>query len=153
MASNKENLARERNLSDKYGSIREFGTEERIKRKKGEAIKDMAYGAALSPLTITAETLAGEIPKEKPTPMGGAADYLRTRGRAAAKALKDTKEFIGDAASKYKATKEQEEDLDRELESQMKRETRGMKKGGAVKSASARADGIAQRGKTRGMMR
>jgi hypothetical protein len=29
----------------------------------------------------------------------------------------------------------------------------GMKKGGAVKSASARADGIAQRGKTRGMMK
>jgi hypothetical protein len=29
----------------------------------------------------------------------------------------------------------------------------GMKKGGAVKSASSRADGIAQRGKTRGMMR
>ena len=29
----------------------------------------------------------------------------------------------------------------------------GMKKGGAVKSASSRADGIAQRGKTRGKMR
>ena len=29
----------------------------------------------------------------------------------------------------------------------------GMNKGGAVKSASARADGIAQRGKTRGMMK
>ena len=29
----------------------------------------------------------------------------------------------------------------------------GMKKGGKVKSASARADGIAQRGKTRGKMR
>jgi hypothetical protein len=30
--------------------------------------------------------------------------------------------------------------------------TGGMKKGGKVKSASARADGIAQRGKTRGKM-
>ena len=30
---------------------------------------------------------------------------------------------------------------------------RGMKKGGKVKSASSRADGIAQRGKTRGMMK
>ena len=29
----------------------------------------------------------------------------------------------------------------------------GMKKGGAVRSASARADGIAKRGKTRGTMR
>ena len=32
------------------------------------------------------------------------------------------------------------------------RETRGMKSGGKVKSASSRADGIAQRGKTRGKM-
>jgi len=36
-----------------------------------------------------------------------------------------------------------------ELADQYKRETRGMKKGGKVKSASARADGIAIRGKTR----
>ena len=34
--------------------------------------------------------------------------------------------------------------------SELQRETRGMKKGGAVKSASSRADGIAQRGKTKG---
>jgi hypothetical protein len=40
----------------------------------------------------------------------------------------------------------------RESDSEMQRETRGMKKGGAVRSASARADGIAQRGKTRGRM-
>ena len=37
--------------------------------------------------------------------------------------------------------------------SELQRETRGMKKGGAVRSASSRADGIAQRGKTRGRMR
>jgi len=41
----------------------------------------------------------------------------------------------------------------RESDSEMRRETRGMKKGGKVKSASSRADGIAQRGKTRGMMK
>lgn len=35
---------------------------------------------------------------------------------------------------------------------ELQRETRGMKKGGAVKSASKRADGCAQRGKTRGKM-
>ena len=39
-----------------------------------------------------------------------------------------------------------------EYASELQRETRGMKKGGAVKSASSRADGIAQRGKTRGKM-
>jgi hypothetical protein len=40
-----------------------------------------------------------------------------------------------------------------EAKDEMKRETRGMKKGGVVKSsASKRADGIAQRGKTKGRM-
>jgi hypothetical protein len=41
----------------------------------------------------------------------------------------------------------------REAKDQVKRETRGMKKGGSVKSsASKRADGIAKKGKTRGRM-
>jgi hypothetical protein len=40
-----------------------------------------------------------------------------------------------------------------EYASELQRETRGMKKGGKVKSASSRADGIAQRGKTRGAMK
>ncbi len=40
----------------------------------------------------------------------------------------------------------------REAAAEERREARGMKKGGAVKSASARADGIAQRGKTKGRM-
>lgn len=37
----------------------------------------------------------------------------------------------------------------REARDEMQRETRGMKKGGKVKSASARADGCCIRGKTR----
>lgn len=37
-----------------------------------------------------------------------------------------------------------------ELADQYKRETRGKKAGGTVRSASGRADGIAQRGKTKG---
>ena len=41
----------------------------------------------------------------------------------------------------------------KEYASELQRETRGMKKGGKVMSASSRADGIAQRGKTRGMMK
>jgi len=49
--------------------------------------------------------------------------------------------------------KQKREKAKRESDSEMRRETRGKKKGGAVKSASSRADGIAQRGKTRGMMR
>ena len=49
--------------------------------------------------------------------------------------------------------KQKREKAKRESDSEMRRETRGMKKGGVVKSASSRADGIAQRGKTRGMMK
>ena len=44
-----------------------------------------------------------------------------------------------------KARKEAEE-----YAAEMQRETRGKKAGGVVKSASKRADGCAQRGKTRG---
>ena len=47
--------------------------------------------------------------------------------------------------------KEMQLGADLDPKARMKRE--GYKKGGAVKSASSRADGIAQRGKTRGMMK
>jgi hypothetical protein len=65
------------------------------------------------------------------------------------------------AASDKKYKPEHREALDstkakragREAAAEERREARGMKKGGKVKSASSRADGIAQRGKTRGMMR
>jgi hypothetical protein len=40
----------------------------------------------------------------------------------------------------------------RETAAEERREARGMKKGGKVSSASKRADGIAQRGKTKGKM-
>ena len=40
----------------------------------------------------------------------------------------------------------------REYASEVQRETRGMKKGGMVSSASKRADGCATKGKTRGKM-
>ena len=58
---------------------------------------------------------------------------------------------IGDPDYK-EARKQKKEKAKRESDSEMQRETRGMKKGGAVRSASSRADGIAQRGKTRGKM-
>jgi len=41
---------------------------------------------------------------------------------------------------------------EREAKDEMKRETRGMKNGGKVSSASKRADGCAIKGKTRGRM-
>lgn len=50
-----------------------------------------------------------------------------------------------------RAAAERKEKAEREAEAELKRESRGMKKGGVV-SASKRADGCAQRGKTRGKM-
>jgi hypothetical protein len=152
MAGNKENLEREKNPSDKYGSIREFGTEDRLKQRKKEALKDLAFGASTAIPLTAADALSRDIPRPS-GPLGSVVDYVRTRPNAVGKAVKDTSDFIGGAASKYKSATEKEADLDRELKSQMQRETRGMKKGGKVKSASSRADGIAQRGKTRGMMK
>ena len=49
-----------------------------------------------------------------------------------------------------KMAQEDKEKAERESEAEKKRESRGMKKGGTVKSASKRADGCAQRGKTKG---
>ncbi len=158
--ANKINIAREKNPSDKYGSIREFGTEDRLKRRKKEALGDLAFGVAASPVLTPLDALTRDIPNPS-GPMGSGLDYVRTRPDAAANALKDASRFIGGAASRYKSAKGAESDLDRELESQMKRETRGMKKGGKAKSyakggsissASTRADGCAQRGKTKGRM-
>jgi len=45
-----------------------------------------------------------------------------------------------------------DERLKKENDAYEQERAKGMKKGGSVKSASARADGIAQRGKTRGKM-
>lgn len=65
-------------------------------------------------------------------------------------------------SDRVKLTKEAQERVDQEkafkdVEDSMRRvrnnEDRGYKKGGKVSSASKRADGIAQRGKTRGFMR
>lgn len=60
---------------------------------------------------------------------------------------------LKDLDGKFKKDRSEPRLPARERMSKALSELDGMKKGGAVKSASARADGIAQRGKTRGMMR
>ncbi len=52
-------------------------------------------------------------------------------------------------SSRRRAEAERKEKADRQAAAELKRESRGMKSGG---TASARADGCAQRGKTRGKM-
>jgi Flp pilus assembly protein TadB len=56
------------------------------------------------------------------------------------------------AMDRYKEREEQKEKNRREAEAEKKRESRGMKSGGKVSSASKRADGCAVKGKTRGKM-
>ncbi len=57
---------------------------------------------------------------------------------------------MSEEAPRRRAEAERKEKAEREAEAELKRESRGMKNGGMT--ASSRADGVAQRGKTRGKM-
>ena len=82
---------------------------------------------------------------------GMLADTVRTaKNLMAGKRGGDAMEY-GDPSLMEGARSAGREAVRREAASEMQRESRGMKKGGAV-SASRRADGIAQRGKTKGRM-
>jgi len=139
----------------KYDSIRPAGEEERLSKSKSEGLKQAAMGVALSPLVVPAETVFGGRSSGNKGPIGAGAEQLAGTGDRLAKSLKETKDFVGGGIRQYTNAKSEEADLDTELDSQTKRETRGKAKGGAVKmakggSVSARADGCAQRGKTKG---
>jgi hypothetical protein len=77
---------------------------------------------------------------------------IAASGLGAAGALaKMEQDRRGSEQSKKSMEREEYKDKQtREADAEKKRESRGMKKGGKIKSASARADGCAQRGKTRG---
>lgn len=78
--------------------------------------------------------------------MGWEKDYAESKAKAVDKKMQKASEL----ADQYK--RETRGVKDDSLRGKI-REVTGMKKGGKVKSASSRADGIAQRGKTRGMMK
>lgn len=79
---------------------------------------------------------------------------LGATGAAAAGALgQEVSDRIDGGGSYERRLREQQQQSDkkeREYEAEKKRESRGMKSGGKVSSASRRADGCAQRGKTKG---
>ncbi len=87
--------------------------------------------------------------------MGGGArssSTLETVGKVAGPAALAMLGGVG-GSKLIKNAREKREAEEREAAAELKRESsRGMKKGGFVGSASKRADGIAQRGKTRGKM-
>ena len=131
----------------KYDSIRPAGEEERLSNRKSEGLKQAAMGTAMAPAVVALETAMGGSDTRGKGPIGAGAAHLAGTGDRLAKSVKEAKEFIGSGIDQYKSGKSAESDLDRELESQTKRESRGMAKGG---SASARADGCATKGKTKG---
>lgn len=93
--------------------------------------------------------LETELPSKYTNPKPGSTD--RPIPRSAKRDF--IRDFIpegkGSVPKKYLDYADQEA---REAAAEERRETRGMKAGGAVKTASKRADGCAQRGKTKGRM-
>ena len=146
----RERFNRQTSKPSKYDSIRPAGEEERLSKRKSEGLKQAALGVTLSPAVIALETAMGGSDSKNKGPIGAGASHLAGAGNRLAKSVKETKDFVGSGLSQYQKAKSEEADLDRELESQTKRESRGMAKGGKVSSTSKRADGIAQRGKTKG---
>jgi hypothetical protein len=144
--------ARRMDAPSKYDSIRPSGEEGRLNDQKVRGLKQAAMGVALSPLVVPAETVFGGRSSGNKGPIGAGVEQLAGTGDRLAKSLKETKNFIGSGVNQYKKAKDEEADLDRELNSQTKRETRGMKTGGSTSSFRSSANGIAQRGKTRGTM-
>ena len=147
----REKEARRVNKPSKYDSLRPSGEEERLSTSKREGLKDAAIGTALAPVAVALETALGRSGSNK-GPIGAGADHLAGAASRASKSAKEAADFISSGGERYMRAKDTEEALNRELESQTKRESKGMKKGGIIRSASSRADGIAQRGKTRGKM-
>jgi hypothetical protein len=144
---NRESLNRETYKPSKYDSIRSAGEEQRLSKRKSEGVKQAAMGVGLAPLVVPLETAFGPSDSKDKGPIGAGAAHLARTGDRLAKSVKEAKDFIGGGINQYRSAKSEEADLDRELESQKKRETRGMASGG---SASARADGCATKGKTKG---
>ena len=145
----REKEARRMNPPDAYDSVRPAGTRARLRAEKSGALKDAALGAAIAPASVALETAMGRSGRESKSPIGAGVEHLAGTGDRLAKSTREAADYIGSKIDTYKSARDDEKGIERELESQTKREARGMKKGGAV-SASSRADGIAMRGKTRG---
>jgi len=146
---NRESLNRESYKPSKYDSIRSAGEEQRLSKRKSEGVKQAAMGTAMAPAVIGLETAMGGSDTKGKGPIGAGVAHLAGTGDRFAKSVKEAKDFIGGGVNQYRKAKSEEADLDRELESQNKRESRGMAKGG---TASSRADGCATKGKTKGRM-
>ena len=117
-----------------------------------QPIPDDASDRALTRAKAQGEYMKNQAGDNYQRDEGVLADTSRTiKNLMAGKRGMDAMEY-GDAGLMSGARKAGLDAVMGEAASELKRESRGMKKGGAVRSASSRADGIAQRGKTKGRM-
>jgi hypothetical protein len=124
---------------ERYESVRPSGFEKRITSAKNEAIGEGMRGAG----SVLKE--AGKVAAT--LPMGGVG-IMGVNRQDAEGGVSDVKNAI----EKYRRASTEQDAADREMEAQDRRESRGMKSGGSVGSASKRADGCAVKGKTKGRM-
>jgi len=123
---------KEESLKDK-SMLGLYAEEKNLPRKLKDVLTgEDDYGTSLSKGAMQAADKAAKEHAETGTWKDGSPS--KTRGQISAEAMVEARKAAREAASEER------------------REARGMKKGGKVKSASARADGIAKRGKTRGRM-
>lgn len=130
----------------KYDSVRPAGEEERLSKRKSEGLKQAAMGTAMAPAVVALETALGNSDTEGKGPIGAGAAHLAGTGNRLAKSVTEAKDFIGSGINQYKSAKSAEADLDRELESQTKRESRGMAKGGKAKTKEMAKGGMTAKG-------
>ena len=115
----------------RYDSVRPAGFEGAVHGMKDAAIGEGVRGVGALAKPAALSTIPGGI---------AGADFQEPADR------------IRKAVGKYRDAAEMENAAERELSAQDRRESRGFKSGGSVGSASKRADGCAQRGKTKGRM-
>jgi hypothetical protein len=122
------------------------------RRSEAQAEIEKEYGDESGTNYGTLVNLKGDVSKRLQRAVTGVGEYgtelspgsMQAREAAAGSRYKPGFQEALDSSKAKRAG--------REAAAEERREARGMKKGGAVKSASARADGVAQRGKTRGRM-
>lgn len=121
---NRESLNRETNKPSKYDSIRSAGEEKRLSKRKFEGLKQAAMGTAMAPAVVALETAMGGSDSKDKGPIGAGVSHLAGAGNRLAKSVKEAKDFIGGGVNQYRNAKSEEAGLDRELENQIKRESR-----------------------------
>jgi hypothetical protein len=115
---------------------------EKPAEKKAPVVEKTEVKTTTGPKKEMYRTLSGKMAEKTPdygNPLMGLGETV-SRGAKA----------VGDVFSKYKFMTPAERKSE---ENRKAKEARGYKAGGSVGKASSRADGIAQRGKTRGVMR